>query len=95
MPEQAPDEGRMSQIAPPLATWTLAEVADMLRCSQGFIRTKVRDGVVRPLRIGDQRQGQMRFRAEDVAALVAAVSPPGPEPDPEPPARPHGFHRRT
>lgn len=61
-------------------TYTAAQVAEALHCSEWFIRDQVRRNVVRPLRLGSHLRAPMRFTEEDIAALQRAMRPAAPAP---------------
>ncbi|GAA1679700.1 hypothetical protein GCM10009745_24520 [Kribbella yunnanensis] len=58
--------------------YTTAEIAVAFRVSQRFIYDKVRDGVIRPLRLSSARNAGMRFTEDNIEALVEAMRPPAP-----------------
>lgn len=55
--------------------FTTEQVAESFGCSKRFLLDKVRDGVVRPMRLGDRRTAPLRWTADDVAALKSALTP--------------------
>lgn len=56
----------------PVVTYSVTDVAAMLGCHHNFVRARVKDGLVRPVRLG--ARGALRFRQSDVDVLLDALT---------------------
>ncbi len=72
------------------STYTVADVATAMRCSEWMVRDLVKRGVVTPMRLGGAKTAPMRFTAADVEQLKSALRPP-----PHVPERRRRRHRMT
>ncbi|MCX8007150.1 MAG: hypothetical protein N3B11_03430 [Coriobacteriia bacterium] len=55
-------------------TMTVREVAEQLGVKPGWVRKRIADGTVTPLRVGGKSKGRYLLRVEDVAVLQAAAA---------------------
>jgi len=62
-------------------TYTVAQVAQAMQCSEWFVREQVKKGIVRPIRLGSNGQrAPMRFTDEHIETMLRAMTPTAPTP---------------
>lgn len=60
--------------------FTTAEVAAYFRVTPETVRDWIGRGLCSPLKLGDAKNAEYRFKQADVDALEAALNPPKPTP---------------